>query len=411
MEVFRRTAVIANAKTNIMNNKNILISGAGIAGTALAFWLKKYGFKPTIIEIAPKLREGGYAIDFMGAGYDVAVKMGIADNLKEVDIDFSKLKLVDRNDQERGSVNYQKIKNLMNGRAMTLLRSDLAKTIYASLDKEIEVIFGDTIERIDQNDTEILVRFKNGDSRNFDLVIGADGLHSIVRKLIFGDESQYENQLGYYTSSYTINGFSIGNNTFSMYNFPSKQVAIYSNEKNQTTTFFIFSSSENLTNAHHNIEKQKQILRQEFENGGWKCSELLADLDTTTDFYFDSVSQIKMDRWYKGRVTLVGDAGYCPSLLSGKGSTLAMVGAYILAGELKEANGDYQLAFEQYEKLFKPFMEKKQKSAHSFAKSFVPKSYFGIWLRNLAFKLMSSPAFSKLFLNQFKDKGLTLKNY
>lgn len=394
-----------------MENRNILISGAGIAGTALAFWLKKHGFNPTIIEIAPKLREGGYAIDFMGAGYDVAVKMGIEDELKKVDINFSKLKLVDRNDQEKGSVNYEKVKKIMNGRAMTLLRSDLAKTIYATLDKGIEVIFGDTIEKIEQNDKEVTVSFKSGNNRYFDLVIGADGLHSMVRKLIFGNEIKFEKHLGYYTSSYTINGFSIGNNAFSMYNFPYKQVAIYSNNKNQTTTFFIFSSVEELAYSNHDIEKQKQILRQEFENGDWKCPQLLAALDTTTDFYFDAVSQIKMDKWSNGRVTLVGDAGYCPSLLSGKGSTLAMVGAYILAGELKEANGNYQQAFEQYEKLFKPFMEKKQKSAQSFAKSFVPKSYFGIWLRNLAFKLMSVSAFSQLFINQFKDSELKLKNY
>lgn len=394
-----------------MNNKNILISGAGIAGTALAFWLKKYGFNPTIIEIAPKLREGGYAIDFMGAGYDVALKMGIADELKKVDIDFSKLKLVDKDDREIGSMNYQKVKNLMDGRAMTLLRSGLAKTIYHSLNNEIEIIFDNTIEQIEQDENKVIVNFKNGNSRNFDLVIGADGLHSIVRKLIFGEENKFEKYLGYFTSSYTINNYSIGNNAFSMYNYPYKQVAIYSNNKNQTTTFFIFNSSEKLKYNHHDTEKQKQILRQEFENGGWKCPELLSALDKTNDFYFDSVSQIKMDKWSKGRVTLVGDAGYCPSLLSGKGSTLAMVGAYILAGELKEANGNYQQAFEEYEKQFKPFMEKKQKLAQSFAKSFVPKSYFGIRLRNLAFKLMSISIFSKLFINQFKDNGLKLKNY
>ena len=141
-------------RVNDMNNKNILISGAGIAGTTLAFWLKKYGFNPTIVEIALKLREGGYAIDFMGAGYDVALKMGIADELKKVDIDFSKLKLVDKNDQEKGSMNYEKVKNLMNGRAMTLLRSDLAKTIYNSLNNEVEIIFDDTIQQIEQNTGE-----------------------------------------------------------------------------------------------------------------------------------------------------------------------------------------------------------------------------------------------------------------
>lgn len=394
-----------------MDNINILISGAGIAGTTLAFWLKKFGFNPTIIESSPALREGGHAIDFMGAGFDVAEKMGIVSALKSVDINFSKLVFVDNNNKERGSMNYQKIKNFLNGRAFTLFRSDLAKVIYQGIDEGVEIIFGDTIANIDQNEKEVTVTFQSGKSRNFDLLIGADGLHSNVRKLVFGNESQFEEYYGYYTSSFTIDNFSLGNNAFSMFNVPYKQVAVFSKSGNSTTAFFIFASPEKLSYQHHDIAKQKQILKSEFENSGWQCPELLSQIDSTTDFYFDSVSQIKMDSWYKGRVTLVGDAGYCPSLLSGKGSTLAMVGAYILAGELKQANGNYKTAFEQYEILFKPFIEKKQKADQSFAKSFIPKSNFGIWLRNKIFKLMSSAVFSKLFLNQFKDSGLKLKEY
>lgn len=394
-----------------MDNKNILISGAGIAGTTLAFWLKKFGFNPTIIENSPKLREGGYAIDFMGAGYDVAEKMEIIPALKAVDINFSKLVFVDSNDKEKGSMNYQKIKNFLNGRVFTLLRSDLAKVIYQNLDTDVEIIFGDTITKIDQNEKEVFVTFQSGKTRNFDLLVGADGLHSNVRNLVFGSETQFEKYFGYYTSSFTIDNFSLGNNAFSMYNVPYRQVAVYSKNENQSTTFFIFTSPEKLSYQHHDIEKQKQFLKTEFENSGWKCSQLLSHINSTTDFYFDSVSQIKIDSWYKGRVTLVGDAGYCPSLLSGKGSTLAMVGAYILAGELKQAHGNYQTAFKQYEIVFKPFMEKKQKAARSFAKSFIPKSNFGIWLRNKVFKLMSSSIFSKLFLNQFRDSELKLKEY
>lgn len=394
-----------------MDNKNILISGAGIAGTTLAFWLKKFGFHPTIIENSPKLREGGYAIDFMGAGYDVAEKMEIIPALKAVDINFSKLVFVDSNNEEKGSMNYQKIKDFLKGRAFTLLRSDLAKVIYQNLDPDVEIIFGDTITQIDQNEKGVFVHFQKSKPRNFDLLIGADGLHSNVRNLVFGSEKQFEKYFGYYTSSFTINNFPLGNHAFSMYNVPCKQVALYSKNNNQSTTFFIFTSPEKLSYQHHDIEQQKQILKTAFENSGWKCSQLLSHIDTTPDFYFDSVSQIKMNSWYKGRITLAGDAGYCPSLLSGKGSTLAMVGAYILAGELKQANGNYLTAFEQYETIFKPFMEKKQKAARAFAKSFVPKSNFGIWLRNKIFRLMSSSIFSKLFLSQFKDSELTLKEY
>jgi 2-polyprenyl-6-methoxyphenol hydroxylase-like FAD-dependent oxidoreductase len=393
-----------------MNNTNILISGAGIAGTTLAFWLKKFGFNPTIIEMAPALRQGGYAIDFMGAGYDVAEKMGIVEDLRKVDMDFSKLSFVDKNDKEIGSMNYQKIKDFLHGRALTLLRSDLAKVIYNNLDENIEIIFGETIHQIEQDDEKVMVTFQNGTKRNFDLLIGADGLHSNVRSLAFGKENQFENYYGYYTSSYTIHNLPVGK-TFSMYNIPCKQVAIYSNKENQTTTFFIFTSPQKLSVDHHDTEQQKQILIANFENAGWKCPQLLSAIDTTTDFYFDSVSQVKMDAWFKGRIALVGDACYCPSLLSGKGSTLAMVGAYILAGELKKAGGNYQEAFRQYQLALQPFMEKKQRSAQSFAKSFVPKTHFGIWLRNQVFRLMAVSVFSKLFLNQFRDSDLKLKEY
>lgn len=394
-----------------MKNKNILISGAGIAGTSLAFWLKKFGFNPTIIEISPTFREGGYAIDFMGAGFDVAEKMGIVSALEQADINVSKLSFVDKNDHEKGSMDYGKIKKLMNNRAITLLRGDLAKVIYNHLDKDIEVIYGDTICKIDQDDEKVTVTLKSGDIRTFDLLVGADGLHSNVRNMIFGKESQFEIFLGYYTSSFTIKNFSFKDKGFSMFNVPNKQVAIYSSGENETTTFFIFTSPEKKEFEYHDIEKQKQILKNEFMNIGWKCNELLSEMDTTKDFYFDSISQIQMDTWSKGRITLVGDACECPSLLSGKGSTLAMVGSYILAGELKQADGHYPIAFENYEKILKPFMDKKQKSAQTFAKSFVPKSNFGIWIRNLTFKLISLPLISNLAMNQFKDNGLHLKEY
>jgi len=395
----------------LLNNKNVLISGAGIAGVTLAFWLKKFGFNPTIIEISPTLREGGYAIDFMGAGFDVAEKMGIIPALEKADLNISEIAFVDKDNNQHGSMNYQKIKQALNNRAFTLLRSDLAKVIYDSLDKETKIIFGDTITEIQQDAEKVQVVLKSGVTRSFDLLVGADGLHSNARNLVFGNESQFEKYYGYYTSSFTTDDFINEGRAFSMFNVPNKQVAVYTIGKEKTATFFIFRSPEKLNYGYHDIKKQKQILKDEFMNVGWKCDELLSNIEKTSDFYFDSISQIKMENWSNGRISLVGDACYCPSLLSGKGSTLAMVGAYILAGELKLANGNYKPAFAQYENIFKPFIYKKQKSAQSFAKSFVPKSNFGIWLRNQVFKLMSFPLLTNMLFNQFKDKELKLKDY
>ncbi|HET7116745.1 MAG TPA: FAD-dependent monooxygenase, partial [Hanamia sp.] len=250
-----------------------------------------------------------------------------------------------------------------------------------------------------------------GKNRSFDLLVGADGLHSNVRNLVFGSETQFEKYYGYYTSSFTLENYPSEGRVFSMFNVPGKQAAVYSYSTSRTAAFFVFTSPEKLKYDHHDVEKQKQILKDEFISIGWKCPGILAKIDSSSDFYFDSISQIKMDNWSKGRITLVGDACDCPSLLSGKGSTLAMVGAYILAGELKLANGNYKTAFEQYEAIFKPFISKKQKSAQGFAKSFIPKSTFGIWVRNQALKLMSLPFISKLYLNQFNDKEIRLKEY
>jgi 2-polyprenyl-6-methoxyphenol hydroxylase-like FAD-dependent oxidoreductase len=394
-----------------MNNKNILISGAGIAGLTLAFWLKKFGFNPTIVEISPKLREGGYAIDFWGAGFEVSDKMKIVPDLQKADMNIAEVAFVDKNNKQKGAMNYLKLKKMMNGRAFTLLRSDLSKIIYNHLDKDVEIIFGDHIDKIEQNESGVNVTFGSGNIRSFNLVAGADGLHSNVRNLVFGSETQFEKYYGYYTASFTIEDSASHNTSFLTYNIPYKQAAAYSINENKAATLFIFTSPKKLSYDRHDIKRQQEILKNEFENAGWKCATLLSKIDKAPDFYFDVVSQIQMNHWSKDRVTLVGDACDCPSLLSGQGSTLAMVGAYILAGELKEANGNYKIAFERYENIFKPFIERKQKIAKNFAKSLVPKSKIGIWLRNTFTNLMFLPFVSRLFIRQFLDDKLKLKEY
>ncbi|HTL82953.1 MAG TPA: FAD-dependent monooxygenase [Bacteroidia bacterium] len=394
-----------------MKNKNILISGAGIAGLTLAYWLKKHGFNPTIIEQAPKLREGGYVIDFFGAGYDVAEKMGIISDLEKVDIKINGINFVNEKGKRKGGVDTFKVRSMLKNRVFFLLRSKLARVIYENLEKDIPFIYGNSITKIDQQENDVIVTLSNGTVCHFDLVIGADGLHSKVRSLVFGSLSHFESFYGFYASSFTIQNYFGKNDLFLNYTVPGKQVSIYSLEDNKLAALFLFRSNEKLAYGYHDTATQKELLRDFFRDTGWESASLLSKVDTSPDFYFDTVSQIRMDRWYSGRVTLVGDACDCPSLLSGQGSTLAMVGAYILAGELKEAQGDHEVAFSEYQKQFKPLIGVKQDLAKKFASSFIPKSKFALWVRNRFTNLMFIPFVSRWLVKNFMTDPIRLKDY
>ena len=395
-----------------MKNRKVLIVGTGIAGTTLAYWLHRYGFELTLVERAERLRTGGYVIDFWGVGYDVAEKMQLVPALKQLALPFDGLKIVDEYGKRKGGFGPRAIRSMLGRRYLSILRSDLAKEIYEALDGEVRTLFGDTVIRLEQDEGGVLVEFQSGRSERFDLVFGAGGLHSPIRNLLFGAESSFEKFLGYYAASFSVDGYPHQDpHVFVSYSSPGKQVSRYTLRGGRTVFLFVFAADEKLSIPHANMQAQKQALKDEFAGVGWECPEMLRRLDDKTELYFDAVSQIRMEKWSRNRSTLVGDACACPSLLAGQGSALAMAEAYVLAGELKLANGDYHVAFANYEHALHPVIEIKQRAAQKFARSFAPKTQAGIFLRNQVTRLMSIPFVADLAMgNMFKD-SLTLPAY
>ncbi|GCE46237.1 2-polyprenyl-6-methoxyphenol hydroxylase-like FAD-dependent oxidoreductase [Thermosporothrix hazakensis] len=327
-----------------MDNENILISGASIAGPALAYWLTRYGFRPTVVERTPALREGGYKLDIRGKAVEVVERMGILADIRQVSTGMKEGTFVDRNGKAVVSMSAEFF-NSRQEQDDEVMRTDLSRIIYERTRSDVEYLFNDSITSITEGQNGVAVTFERGKPRVFDLVIGADGIHSNVRRLVFGDESRFLHNLGAYISIFTAPNFLDLDRQELYYYAPGKFVSLFSAQDRSKAMSFFFFSSPPLSHDYRNIEQQKGLLTSFFSGDGWQIPRLLKDVWDAPDFYFDSVSQIHMDRWSAGRIALLGDAAYCPSPASGQGTSLALIGAYVLAGELALASGDYTTAF------------------------------------------------------------------
>ena len=366
-----------------MDNRNILISGASVAGPALAFWLHHHGFQPTIVERAPAVRPGGYAIDFRGASLRVLEKMGLLAAVQQKQTRIGAITIVDRNNRKVASM-----PDGFTSGELEVLRGDLADIFYDATRKTTEYIFDDSIVALEENSNGVGVQFQRSGRRRFDLVIGADGLHSKVRSLVFGEESKFIRYLGYYVSIFTIPNFLSLDHSGLYYGSLGKKVGIFSGGDVSEAKASFFFASELLDYARRDPSQQKAILRETFRDECWQIPRLLEYMESAPDFYFDSVSQVKMDHWSKGRSALVGDAAWCASPLSGMGTGMAVVGAYVLAGELAETRGDYRSAFENYENRMRDFVQKCQGIADGGTDWFVPRTRFRFWLSNQMWKIL-----------------------
>ena len=386
-----------------VSRPSILVSGAGIAGPTIAYWLLRHGFAPILIERALRFREGGYMIDFWAVGFDVAERMGLIPGLRKAGYSINRVAFVTEESRPRSALGRKVLKRALGDRFLSIQRDDLANAIYRTIERDVETIFGDSIVEIRQGAEGVEVRFERGSPRAVDLVVGADGLNSAVRAAVFGPREKYERYLGYYAASFLTSGYPRRDeHTYLSYAAPGCQISRYALREDRTAFLFVLESQNQIADSAHDLAAQKQILRDRFSREPWiEWPEIERRLDACDDLYFDAVSQIVLPCWSHDRTALVGDAAYCPSLLAGEGAAFAMAGAYILAAELERARGDYARAFAEYERRFRPFIERKQKQARGFAASFAPRTSFGLFVRDQVIRLTAIPVVGDFLMRRF----------
>lgn len=347
----------------------ILVIGAGIAGPALCYWLKRFGFSPVLIEKSATIRKGGQGLDLRGVAIDLAKKMGIYKHVCEMRTRIEIGRYVDA----EGNILHEEMGerfSFRQGEDVEILRGDLVEILMGAI-VGIPCHFNQMVAGIQQNDEGIKVNFNDGKNENYDLVIGADGIYSATRRMVFDQEEYQLVNLGSYLSTFSIPNYLNLSHTQVLCETHQKLASLASDrDPKMARAGFMFRSQHTLKNIRDEKEQQ-QFLRCTYQDFGWETLKILELMTTCDDFYFDSITQVKMKSWTKGRVALLGDAGYCASPLSGQGNQLALVGAYILAGELKKAQGDHVRAFKRYEELLQPFVEATQKFGVNVSESFL----------------------------------------
>ncbi|MFI0237631.1 FAD-dependent monooxygenase [Streptomyces sp. NPDC016845] len=391
--------------------RTVLISGASIAGPALAYWLSRSGFAVTVVEKASTLRDGGYPIDIRGTATEVVRRMGILPRLHDAHIHSRRFTFLNADGGELAVLSPDAVDGSVKGQDLEVRRGDLGAILYALVRDDVEFLFNDSIDSIgtlDQSVHKAEVTFHSGKERTFDLVIGADGLHSHTRGALFGPEAQFHRYLGYCFAIFTMpNTFGLSRELM-MWNAPGKAAALYAvGADNELHAFLNFHQPEPPFDALRDPDAQRDLVATVFAGAGWEVPGMVAAMRDADDLFFDTAGQIHLPRWSSGRVALVGDAAYAPSFLTGQGSSLALVGAYMLAHALA-TNPDHTAAFAAYERDVREFVAMNQALVANGAATLFPTTMRALEQRNTILRGLTTmpsatarPAHSALTLPEF----------
>jgi 2-polyprenyl-6-methoxyphenol hydroxylase-like FAD-dependent oxidoreductase len=367
----------------------VLVSGASVAGPVVAYWLQRFGYRPTVIERAPELRlgGGGHAVDLFGPAVDVMSHMGVLDSVQDARTRTNTVTFV----RSRGNpvnVDAERLSEGVSDRHVEIMRGDLARILNTAAHTSVDYLFDDTIRTLAQTGDQVEVTFERAPAATYDLVVGADGLHSTTRALVFDHEARYLNYLGGYLAVFSVPNYLGLEGQMLAFAAVGRTVAMYpAPGTGMLRVLFLFRSPAPLVYDHHDLAAQRRLLRGLYAGLGWQLPRLLDELEGADDFYLDSISQIRMDSWSKGRVTLVGDAGYSPGPAVGGGTSLAVVGGYVLAAELAAAR-DHVRGFEAYQRALGPAVHNSRKIGPTVLKTLIPNSPAQVWLTARAMQVL-----------------------
>ena len=346
---------------------NVLVSGAGVAGLTTAYWLVKHGFKVTVVERAPHIRPGGQALDVRGSALEVAARMGILDKIRKDSTKLMGMSVVD----STGKETFRSTERTMTGGKLDspdveILRDDLCRVLLQAAGDQVKYIFNDTIVALNEDETGVDVRFACAADQRFDLVIGADGLRSNVRRIVFGADELFIRYLGYYVATFSMpNILNLDHwEVFIQHDGIPIAACIVLEKDRDARTYVGFGSEMQIDYDYRDIGLQKRMITERLAHVGGEIPNILEHMQNASDFYFDSTNQIIMDHWSKGRVGLVGDAGYSVSPALGQGTTIAMTSAYVLAGELADHRHDLRSGLNHYESELREYVGANQELAY-----------------------------------------------